>query len=169
VRLRRIFRRGGEADYRPSCVRVDVPATYRAVSKRVAPPSGMPPPETATGPNGGQLDLVAIARSTCASYDAEFPDERERYGPAGADWCRHDCQHLLNWAVLSLTEALDFEAQLRWLARVLEARDFPISRLALGLEMLAGSVRDAVPGEPDVAARLDAGAAFIGSRVSFLD
>ncbi|HUA70333.1 MAG TPA: hypothetical protein VMA96_04615 [Solirubrobacteraceae bacterium] len=139
------------------------------MSKRVAPPSGMPPPETATGPHGEQLDLVAIARSACTSYDAEFPDERERYGPAGAEWCRHDCQHLLNWAVLSLTEALDFEAQLAWLARVLEARDFPNSRLARGLEMLADAVRDAVPNEPEVAARLDAGAAFIRSRVSFLD
>ena len=100
---------------------------------------------------------------------AEFPDERERYGPSGADWCRHDCQHLLNWAVLSLTEALDFEAQLAWLARVLEARGFPISRLARCLEMLAQTVRDSAPGETDVAARLNAGAEFVGSRPSFLD
>jgi hypothetical protein len=138
------------------------------MKKRVAPPSGMPPPETVTGPHGENLDLAAIARITCASYDAEFPDERERYGPAGPDWCRHDCQHLLNWAVLSVTDALDFEAQLAWLARVLEARDFPISRLARCLEMLAQAVRDAAPDEPDVAARLDAGAALVGSRSSFL-
>jgi hypothetical protein len=129
----------------------------------------MPPPEAVTGPLGEELDLMAIARETCASYDAEFPDERERYGPAGADWCRHDCQHLLNWAVLSLTEALDFEAQLAWLARVLEARDFPIPRLARCLEMLAQAVRDTVPGEPEVAARLDAGAEFVASRASFLE
>jgi len=128
----------------------------------------MPPPETVIAPHGEELDLVAIARETCASYDSEFPDERERYGPAGADWCRHDCQHLLNWAVLSLTEALDFEAQLAWLARVLEARDFPLSRLARGLELLAQAVRDAVPGEPEVATRLDAGAAFVASRPTFL-
>ena len=129
----------------------------------------MPPPETVTSPHGKELDLVVIARDTCAAYDAEFPDERERYGPVGADWCRHDCQHLLNWAVLSLTEGLDFEAQLAWLARVLEARDFPTSRLARGLEMLAQAVRDGVPDEPEVAARLDRGAAFVGSRPSFLD
>jgi hypothetical protein len=139
------------------------------VSKQVAPPSGMPPPETVTGPHGAELDLVAIARDTCAVYDAEFPDERERYGPAGPDWCRHDCQHLLNWAVLSLTEALDFEAQLAWLARVLEMRDFPISRLARCLEMLAQAVRESTPSEPHVADRLDAGAAFVASRTSFLD
>jgi hypothetical protein len=129
----------------------------------------MAPPETVTGPHGEELDLVAIARDTCKSYDAEFPDERERYGPAGADWCRHDCQHLLSWAVLSLTEALDFEAQLAWLARVLEARDFPISRLARCLGMLAQAVRDVAPNEPEVVARLDAGAEFIGSRAGFLD
>lgn len=138
------------------------------MTKRLAPPSGMPPPETVTGPHGEELDLVAIARDTCASYDREFPDERERYGRAGADWCRHDCQHLLNWAVLSLSEALDFEAQLAWLARVLEARDFPISRLARCLEILAQAVRNTVPDEPEIAARLDTGAAFVGSRASFL-
>jgi hypothetical protein len=59
-----------------------------------------------------------------------FPDERERYGPAGAEWCRHDSQHLLNWAVLSLTQDLDYERELSWLARVLEARNFPLPRLA---------------------------------------
>ena len=129
----------------------------------------MPPPETVTGPHGEKLDLVALARDTCVSYDAEFPDERERYGPAGADWCRHDCQHLVNWAVLSLTEALDFNAQLAWLARVLEARDFPIARLTRCLEMLAQAVRDTVPDEPDVAARLGAGAEFVASRAGSLD
>ena len=138
------------------------------MSNRVAPPTGMPPPETVTSPHGEELDLLAIAHDTCASYGSEFPDERERYGPAGADWCRHDCQHLLNWAVLSLTAALDFEAQLAWLARVLEARDFPLSRLARCLELLAQAVRDSVPDEPEVAVRLDAGAAFVSSRASFL-
>jgi hypothetical protein len=138
------------------------------MSGRVAPPSGMPPPETVTGPHGEEVDLVAIARDTCASYDLEFPDERERYGPAGADWCRHDCQHLLNWAVLSLTAAVDFETQLAWLARVLEARDFPLSRLARCLELLAQAVGASLPDESEVAARLDAGAAFVGSRTSFL-
>jgi len=138
------------------------------MSKRVAPPSGMPPPQTATSPHGKEIDVVAIARDACAAYDSEFPDERERYGPAGAEWCRHDCQHLVNWAVLSLTAALDFEAQLAWLARVLEARDFPLERLARGLELLARAVRDMLPNEPEVAARLDAGASFVSSRASFL-
>jgi hypothetical protein len=129
----------------------------------------MPPPETVISPHGREIDLVPIAREACASYDSEFPDERERYGPAGAAWCRHDCQHLLNWAALSLTIELDFEAQLAWLARVLEARDFPLDRLGRGLELLAKAIRERLPDEPEVAARLDAGAAFIASRQSFLD
>ncbi len=129
----------------------------------------MPPPETVISPHGREIDLVLIAREACASYDSEFPDERERYGPAGAAWCRHDCQHLLNWAALSLTIELDFEAQLAWLARVLEARGFPLDRLGRGLELLAKATRERLPEEPEVAARLDAGAAFIASRQSFLD
>jgi len=129
----------------------------------------MPPPETVRSPHGRDIDLVAIARDVCASYSSEFPDERERYGPAGAEWCRHDCQHLLNWAVLSLTVALDYDGQLAWLARVLEAREFPLERLARCLELLAQAVRDSLPGEPEIAARLDGGAAFVASRRSFLD
>ncbi len=139
------------------------------MSRQVAPPSGMPPPETATSPHGRDIDLVALARETCASYASEFPDERGRYGPAGADWCRHDCQHLLNWAVLSLTVALDYEAQLAWLARVLEARDFPLERLARCLELLAEAVRDSLPDEPEIAGRLHGGAGFVASRPTFLD
>ena len=121
----------------------------------------MPPPESATSPGGLAIDLVAIAHEACASYDAEFPDERERYGPAGAAWCRHDCQHLLNWAVLSVSVDLDFDAQLAWLARVLAARDYPLDRLARCLELLAQTVRKDLPDEPEVAARLDAGAAYV--------
>ena len=128
----------------------------------------MAPPERVTSPHGRRLDLVEIARKTCIAYDQEFPDERERYGTAGAQWCRHDCQHLLNWAVLSLTEGLDYERELAWLARVLEARDFPLPRLARCLVLLAQTTRESVADEPQVAQRLQHGAAFISSRESFL-
>jgi hypothetical protein len=128
----------------------------------------MSPPERVTGPGGRRLDLVEIARQTCIAYDHEFPDERQRYGSAGAQWCRHDSQHLLNWAVLSLTEGLDYERELSWLARVLEARDFPLSRLARCLELLAQTTRESAPDEAQVAERLQHGAVFIGSRESFL-
>lgn len=138
------------------------------MSRPTAPPSGMPPPEHVTGPHGRRIDLVAIARRTCVAYDNEFPDERERYGPAGAEWCRHDTQHLLNWAVLSLTHDVDFERELAWLARILEARDFPLPRLSRCLELLAQTTRESVPDVPQLAERVQHGADFIASHESFL-
>jgi hypothetical protein len=128
----------------------------------------MAPPERVRGLHGHQIDLVEIARRTCIAYDREFPDERERYGPAGAEWCRHDTQHLLNWAVLSLTEDLDYERELSWLGRVLEAREFPLPRLARCLELLAQTTQERIPDEPQVAERVRQGAVFIASHESFL-
>jgi len=75
---------------------------------------------------------------------------------------------LLNWAVLSLTQDLDYERQPSWLARVLEARDFPLPRLARCLELLAGITRRSFPTEPVIADRVASAAAFISSRSSFL-
>jgi hypothetical protein len=102
------------------------------------------------------------------AYDEEFPDERERYGPAGMEWCRHDTQHLLNWAVLSLTHDLDYERELNWLARVLEAREFPLPRLVRCLELLATVTRETVRDEPEISARVQNGASYVSSRESFL-
>ena len=138
------------------------------MNRRLSPPSGMAPPQRATAPRGHEVNLVEIARKTCVAYDEEFPDERDRYGPAGIEWCRHDVQHLLNWAVLSLTHDLDFEEQLCWLARVLEARDFPLPRLARCLELLAGIIRESVGSEPEIADRVDSAAAYVSSHETFL-
>lgn len=137
------------------------------MKRSVAPPSGMPPPTTATMPGGRQVDLAFLAEEACAAYDTEFPDERERYGPAGLRWCQHDNQHLLNWAVLSLAFELDFERELDWLASVLEARDFPLARLARDLELLAGTVTHHHPEEPALSARILAGAAFVRDHDTF--
>lgn len=128
----------------------------------------MPPPVTATSPGGCEIDLAAVAKAACRAYDAEFPDDRERYGPVGEAWCVHDNQHLLNWATLSLRGEIDFDRQLAWLARVLEARDFPLDRLARNLELVAGTVAEHHPGEPELRARLRAGAELVRSRTSFL-
>lgn len=128
----------------------------------------MPPPQRATSPRGQEVDLGEIARKTCAAYDDEFPDERERYGPAGMEWCRHDVQHLLNWAVLSLTHDLDYEREVSWLAGVLEAREFPLPRLARCLELLAIVTRDSVRTEPEIADRVQSAATYISSRETFL-
>ena len=102
------------------------------------PPSGAPPPAVAE--LGGQrLDLVVLARAVCDRYHAHYPDEQERYGEAGRDWCRHDNQWLLSWAVGDVLGVTDLDEQARWLARVLRGRNFPIDRLAHDLR-LAGDV-----------------------------
>jgi hypothetical protein len=125
---------------------------------RTSPPSGHPPPATAETP-AGDVDLAALAREICARYDAEFPDERDRYGPAGMEWCRHDNQHLLNWAIADVHHGhVDLLDQVAWLARVLAARDFPLARLARNLEIGAGVVGDAA-----VAARLREAAASVSA------
>jgi hypothetical protein len=137
------------------------------VSRHPARPGGTAPPATAMSPGGEELDLRVLAKDSCAAYDAEFPDERERYGPAGMQWCIHDGQHVLRWAALSLTASLDFLGELEWLARVLEARDFPLPRLARSLELLADTVLRHHPGEDALATRLRDGATFVRSRPTF--
>ena len=114
------------------------------------PPSGAPPPATAELRDGGTVDLRALAERICARYRAEFPDEQERYGDAGMAWCVHDNQYLVNWAVIEASGYGGFERQLAWLAGILEARDFPLERLARDLEIAA-----------DVLEELDRGAAEI--------
>ena len=138
------------------------------MSRSVSAPGGMPAPTTVRTPRGLDVDLEVLAKETCAAYDAEFPDERERYGPAGLLWCRHDNQHLLNWAALSLGFEVDFEQQLAWLARVLEARTFPLARLARDLDLLAETVARHHPDETELQERLLSGGSFLRSRETFL-
>lgn len=143
-----------------------------APSRRVAPPSGMVAPQDVPSPagDGATLDLVALARAVCARYYAEFDDEDERYGEAGRLWCLHDNQHLLNWAALDAAGTMILADQVAWLARVLEARGFPLDRLARDLDLGAAVVRDELgpPAEP-MAAALDGAAAMIRERGTFLD
>ena len=102
------------------------------------PPSGTPPPVLAE--LGGQpVDLAALAVEICDRYHAHYPDEEARHGPAGQAWCRHDNQWLLSWAVGDVQGVTDLDEQACWLARVLQARDFPVERLAHNLR-LAGEV-----------------------------
>jgi hypothetical protein len=119
---------------------------------------------------GDPLRLRALAEEICRRYRAEFPDEQERYGNAGIAWCIHDNQHILNWAVLETRGFIDLEERLAWLARVLEAREFPLPRLARNLELAAAVVRDDLPnGNQLIAERLSFGARYIRSKPSFLD
>ena len=102
------------------------------------PPGGTPPPVSAE--LGGQLiDLPVLAAEICERYHAHYTDEEERYGAGGRAWCRHDNQWLLSWAVGDVRGVTDLDAQACWLARVLNARDFPIERLAHNLRV-AGEV-----------------------------
>jgi len=122
-------------------------------------PSGAPPP-TAAEIGGERFDLADTAREVCRRYYERYPDEHERYGAAGADWCRHDNQWLLCWAINDLLGATDLGEQVCWLAGVLRARDFPVSRLAEDLRVAAEVVAEGRFGDasPAVAARLAAAA-----------
>ena len=130
------------------------------------PPSGMAPPtEAVLAGEHVPVALVPLAQEICRRYREEFPDEQGRYGDAGVAWCVHDNQHILNWAIGARNGRVDLERELAWLARVLEARDFPLDRLARDLEIAADVVRERY--EP-LAGELTAGAAFVRSRESFL-
>ena len=133
----------------------------------VRPPSGMPPPAQATLSGSAEpIDLVPLAREICRRYREEFADEQGRYGDAGMAWCVHDNQHILNWAVAAQSGYVELEHELAWLARVLEARDFPLDRLARNLEIAADVAEEGIP---EVAGALAAGARFVRSRETFLD
>ena len=131
------------------------------------PPSGYPPPVHASLRDGGTLDLRALAAEICRRYRIEFPDEEQRYGDAGMAWCIHDNQHIVNWAVTQANGYGGFERQLDWLAGVLEARDFPLERLARDLE-IAAAVLDDNARRPGLGKILANGARFVRSRASFL-
>ena len=138
--------------------------------RRLSPPSGYPAPDVADTAQGETLQLRSLSEEICRRYRAEFPDEEERYGDAGMAWCVHDNQHILNWAALESRGFVDLEERLAWLARVLEARDFPLQRLARNLELAAEVVQDEVPdGARAIAERLASGARYVCSRPSFLE
>jgi HEAT repeat protein len=118
--------------------------------------------------DGTAVDLAALAAEVCARYRAEYPDEEERYGEAGHLWCLHDNQHLLNWAVLDTLGYVVIDEQVAWLAKVLEAREFPLDRLARDLDIAAEVLGERVPGSDAVGAALTRAAAMVRSRETFL-
>lgn len=135
-------------------------------------PSGHPPPATVQAPSGDTIGLLALAQEICRRYAAEFGDDEDRYEPAEVTraWCVHDNQHLLNWAVLSLSDFCDFEEQVAWLARILEARDFPLAHLTRNLELAAEVVAEELRSDGEQAAGvLRAGAALVRAQGTFLE
>ena len=119
------------------------------------PGGGTPPPEEGTLPDGTVVSLRPLAEEICRRYRDEYPDEQGRYGDAGVAWCIHDNQHILNWALLSLGYDDLLEKQIAWLARVLDARDFPLERLERDLELAAEVLRSREPGAAAAADALE--------------
>ena len=137
-------------------------------SRSLEPPNGDPPPTEIRLPAGEVLELVPLAEEICRRYRGEYPDEEGRYGDAGIAWCVHDNQHILNWTVvaLDLEDREYLERQISWLALVLEARDFPLERLARDLELAAEVVAE--HGLEVLEAPLARAAGLVRSTPSFL-
>ena len=131
----------------------------------VSPPSGgTAPPATATV-RGELLHLTPLAVEISRRYQLEFPDELERYGDAATEWCIHDNQWLLGWAAEDLLiGGGHFLGNVRWLARVLGARDYPGERLVRDLEIAAEVVGEETDATRDLAAKLREGAEALGRR-----
>lgn len=138
--------------------------------RRLEPPSGEQPPDMALTTAGESFNLVPLAQDICRRYHLEFPDEQERYGDAGQAWCLHDNQYLLSWAAEAACGFLDMNREVTWLATVLEARGFPLDRLARNLEIGAAVVRDQLSPEPGeaLAVVLADAVALVRARVSQL-
>lgn len=112
------------------------------MSRRTAPPGGAEAPTEVAAPDGATVDVRELALKACARYYLEYDDEEERYGHAGRAWCVHDNQYLIHWAMLDVRGVTSLTEQVAWLARVLDARAFPLDRLRRNLELAADVVED---------------------------
>src|SRR3954467_419746 len=77
-------------------------------------------------------------------------------------WCRHDNQHILNWAAEDVAGFDDLDRHLDWLWDLLAARGFPVERIPRNVELAADVLRER--GETDVAEPLAAAAGAPGRR-----
>ena len=127
-------------------------------------PSG-PPAPTVARLAGSVTALAPLAEAITARYLAEFPEDVERHGEATPEWCRHDNQWLLSWAVDDVRGATDLVEQAQWLARVLHVRGIRVSRLARDLEIASEVVRPGAfgAGSEAVAERLHAAARTVAA------
>ena len=85
----------------------------------------MPPPATGVLSDGTEVDLHVLAVAVTEVHLQRHPEDSERYGALAWEWCVHDTQHLLAWAIGDL----DFVGQLRWLSSLLHARGYPVANL----------------------------------------
>ncbi len=121
----------------------------------------MPPPTAARLPDGRSVELRPLAEKITDAHLSRHPEDVERYGADLArQWGVHDNQHLLNWAIGDI----DLEGQARWLARVLDARGYPVANLVDNLMTGAGIVSGEIPGDAGetIAERMRAAARAVG-------
>ncbi|MGO9751874.1 MAG: hypothetical protein ACLP8S_05980 [Solirubrobacteraceae bacterium] len=133
---------------------------------RVEPPSGAIPPQAFELADGTTVDLGPLAQQLCRDYFGLYPDDIERYGPAGQAWCEHDSRYLLAWALEDARAGIvNCVEQVQWLGRVLGARSYPIERLAAHVQLTAAALRTAELGETGshAADRLNQAAAALAS------
>lgn len=114
---------------------------------------------------GESIHLAPLAHEICRRFLLEFPDDRERYGDAALAWCVHDNQWLLGWAAEDLdVGGKHFANNVRWLARVLRARDYPTERLVRDLELAAEVVGAESEAHRELADKLLQGAKLLSRR-----
>jgi len=129
--------------------------------RKTGAPTGYRPPEHVRLRAGDAIALIPWAEAASDRHLAAHPEELERYGPHARDWCVHDLQWLSLWAIMDADgQAIDFHAQLDWLAHLLTARAYPLNSLADALDVLA---RELAPTLPEAALRLRAGAQRVRS------
>ena len=133
--------------------------------RELNPPSGGAEPPATAELLGEVVDLAPLAREISGKLRAEYPDEEERYGSAGFDWCVHDNQWLLRWAADDVAIGRGYFARnVRWLANLLAKRDYPLERLARNLEIAADVVGWESGGRSAIASRLRAGVGVVTPR-----
>jgi hypothetical protein len=137
------------------------------MTRRTAPPSGWQPPAEADL-DGRPIALAPLAAEVADRYFADYPDDLERYGDVARAWEIHDTHYLLAWALGDVAGYVELERQVAWLARILEAREFPLDHLAGNLLIAADVVAARVAGAQPVAERLRDAAALVRSTPSFL-
>jgi hypothetical protein len=114
---------------------------------------------------GEVIHLGPLAHEICRRFLLEFPDDRERYGDAALAWCVHDNQWILGWAAEDLeVGGTHFADNVRWLERVLRARDYPTERLVRDLELVAEVVGSETEAHRELADKLLQGANLLRRR-----
>lgn len=95
-----------------------------------------------TSDSGFPSHMLDLAESVCAEYYRLYPDTDERYGGRGRAYCAHDNAYLAAWIVsaVELDSPASLARDVRWLADLLAARDFPMDRFVRNLRLVAAAV-----------------------------